>query len=84
MENKGKLYMLRYMCPIFGAGVGALLAALIAWGAIVLIFPSTNIDFAFNAIAVSMFIGCIVGFLLCFRLTRKLNKRNGCGSNLGL
>lgn len=69
--------MLRYMYSIFGAGAGALLTAFISWGAIVLLFPSTNIDFAFNAIVVFMFLGSAVGFVLCFRLTKKVNKRTG-------
>lgn len=59
--------MLRYMCSVFGAGLGAVFTAFISWGIIVLFFPSTNIDSAFNAIVIFLLLGAVAGFALCFK-----------------
>jgi hypothetical protein len=62
------------MYSIFSAGIGALLVAFIAWGIIVFFFPHTNIDSAFTAIIIFLLLGGIAGFLLCLKITQKVNK----------
>jgi high-affinity Fe2+/Pb2+ permease len=66
--------MLRYICLIASAAIGALITAFIAWGLIVLFFPSMNIDTAFNVLVIFLILGGIAGFMLRLRLSKKTNR----------